>query len=294
VYQFLFSLPLILPMGVVSTPTIKPMEVPSNLYNGMLCFLGYGTVNSGCHPDAFCGHRNVDNTMANFVDDAWSWSAAWIVNVALFCNIFYTLFMMLILKYGSTSILFLALTILVPLGNAVFAIPNMPGRASLHETDIVAVVVIVLGLGLYRFTSSRSDKPVSQAMPMTSDVGVSCPSDRHGLLRNNEVVQSTSTVPLPFTSTKHDEVDINPRQLRRTCSGNAIDSALLRKAQQQFDDCLLRQSSGEPFVSCDGLQTTDDTPKEQPVSSFRRHRSVSITNPLDPLREPLLARSGDV
>lgn len=38
----------------------------------------------------------------------------------------------LILKFGSSNILWLAMTVMVPLGNVSFALPFMPGRTTLH------------------------------------------------------------------------------------------------------------------------------------------------------------------
>lgn len=55
-----------------------------------------------------------------------------------------------VLKYGSTSLLYLALTMMVPLGNLIFSLPIVTS-ASIYGSDILALVVIVLGLLLFRF-----------------------------------------------------------------------------------------------------------------------------------------------
>jgi CRT-like, chloroquine-resistance transporter-like len=174
VYQSLFSLLLAVPAGTMASPAVPPQLVLQNLYNGWLCFTGVGTMESGCHPDAWCGTDSINDKLAGGSGGIWSLSAGWFVNTALLCNVLYAVFMLLVLKYGSTSILFLALTILVPLGNIIFAIPSMPGTAPLHISDVIAVMVIVVGLILYRFTTTdvvpvmKSDRgvPSSKQTPL--------------------------------------------------------------------------------------------------------------------------------
>ena len=66
-------------------------------------------------------------------------------------NFLYNLLILLILKYGSANLLWLALTLMVPLGNVAFTLDFMPQSQTLHATDIVGLVVICTGLGIYRF-----------------------------------------------------------------------------------------------------------------------------------------------
>jgi len=56
-------------------------------------------------------------------------------------------------RYGSSNLLFMALTIMVPLGNFAFTLPFVPGNAPLHATDIIGLVIIMTGLVCYRFAS---------------------------------------------------------------------------------------------------------------------------------------------
>ena len=59
----------------------------------------------------------------------------------------YIVCVVLVLKYGSTSLLYLALTMMVPLGNLIFSLPI----ASIYVSNTTALLVIVSGLLLYRF-----------------------------------------------------------------------------------------------------------------------------------------------
>jgi hypothetical protein len=97
VFQLLFSIVVSVPAGMVSSPSIAPWDVPRNLWDGFRCYDGHGTIETGCH-----------------VDDACSNNAAFFVNLALIANLTFTFFTMYILKYGSTALLFLALTVMVP------------------------------------------------------------------------------------------------------------------------------------------------------------------------------------
>lgn len=63
------------------------------------------------------------------------------------------LFSLLPARYGSSNLLFMALTIMVPLGNFAFTLPFVPGNAPLHATDIIGLVIIMTGLVCYRFAS---------------------------------------------------------------------------------------------------------------------------------------------
>ena len=64
----------------------------------------------------------------------------------------------MIIKFGSSNLLYLALTLMVPLGNVAFTLPFVPGNAPLQVTDIVGLIVICLGLGCYRFAAKLVDR----------------------------------------------------------------------------------------------------------------------------------------
>lgn len=75
-----------------------------------------------------------------------------------------------ILKYGSTSLLYLAMTLMVPMGNLVFSLPFIRTEASVCVSDIVALLVIVLGLLLYRFGYKKSPPRLSSTGASTQNV----------------------------------------------------------------------------------------------------------------------------
>ena len=97
IYQFVFNLLLAVPAGYFFAPPISAWDSPASLWEGMKCYLGEPSVHTGCHPDAMC-----------------SFHAAFFVNMNLLTTVLYAIFMMYVIKYGSTSLLFLALTVMVP------------------------------------------------------------------------------------------------------------------------------------------------------------------------------------
>lgn len=135
-YQFLFSFPLAFPAGMTSNPPVSPSELPSNIYDGIRCYLGRGTISDGCHPDDQC-HL-----------------APLYVNLFLVFNVAFNILIVYILKFGSANVLFMAGTVMVPIGNLAFALPFMPGSMPLQDSDVAGLFVILLGLITYRFGDS--------------------------------------------------------------------------------------------------------------------------------------------
>jgi len=56
-----------------------------------------------------------------------------------------------VLKFGSSNILWLCLTLQVPVANLVFAIPWMPKSQPASQWNVLGLVLIMTGLVTYRF-----------------------------------------------------------------------------------------------------------------------------------------------
>jgi hypothetical protein len=138
----------------------------------------------GCHPDTFCA----------------SHAALW-VNLTVVCHVVYTLSMMLVLKFsGSSSVLlFLALTLIVPIGHLVFTFPIMPEQSQtlLQKTDLAGLLVILAGLILYRF--SEDPEPVIIDEDDHASVG----------LPDSEVSEDDSFVSLLYSMLPSEKVQIS-------------------------------------------------------------------------------------
>lgn len=147
IYQFLASIPLMIPgayaMGVV------PSEIPKNLWWGLKCYVGINSIFN----DNLCsdGVPTIANPPTNYVCPDVCGDSPAFVNIYVAFNILYNILIILILKYGSSNLLWLAMTIMVPLGNVAFSLKFVPGNSPLAPTDIAGLVVIMVGLVVYRF-----------------------------------------------------------------------------------------------------------------------------------------------
>lgn len=142
VFQLGFSLLLCVPSSLASDPPVPVDELPQNLYNGLKCFVGISSLT--CKDDEDDEECNPDKCMPN--------GPTFVVCYLIF-NQLYNLLILLILKYGSANILWMAMTLMVPLGNAAFTLPFVPENQSLRPTDIIGLVVICFGLIVYRFAA---------------------------------------------------------------------------------------------------------------------------------------------
>lgn len=51
IFQFLVCIPLAVPAALAGNPAVSPSELPRNLWDGWMCYLGYNSVVVGEHPD---------------------------------------------------------------------------------------------------------------------------------------------------------------------------------------------------------------------------------------------------
>lgn len=143
VFQFLFSLVLCIPASLASEPPVPVNELPQNVLDGLLCYGGTDSVE--CPADQDDGSQCVtdDCTMSPLF-----------VTLYLAFNIGYNILIILIIKFGSASLLFMALTIMVPLGNIAFTLDFVPQHKPLSPYDIIGLVIICSGLFFYRFANT--------------------------------------------------------------------------------------------------------------------------------------------
>jgi drug/metabolite transporter (DMT)-like permease len=133
VWQLLLTLPMAVPAAPTCGITIS--EIPTNFFDGMKCYAGENS-----QPSDDCK------------------MSVLLVNVYLMFNIGYNILIIMILKHGSANTLWLALTVMVPLGNIAFTLPFVPGNRPLELTDIIGLVVIMVGLCSYRFGGAIAEK----------------------------------------------------------------------------------------------------------------------------------------
>ncbi|KAG7352052.1 CRT-like, chloroquine-resistance transporter-like protein [Nitzschia inconspicua] len=140
-FQFLCGMFLVVPSGLVSSPKVHPLELGTNWMNAMEClFTQTNSIHVGCHPD-----------------DCFR-AALW-VHISLANSAIYALAMIFVLKYGGCDLMYLGLTLVVPLGHLAFSFHSSFSTTSIY--DILGLVVLVIGLFMYRFGYKRADDSVN-------------------------------------------------------------------------------------------------------------------------------------
>lgn len=135
IFQFLIAIPLSFPTAWVQG---LPMDqIWPNFVGGFWCWMGYNTITA-------------DNNPYSLPLDHCE-KAPFYVNAYLIVNVVYNFLMVLVLKLGSANILWMASTVIVPVGNVAWSFDFMPGHQPLKFWDIVGLVVIMTGLIIYRF-----------------------------------------------------------------------------------------------------------------------------------------------
>lgn len=137
VFQFLLSIPLCIPSSLVINMPVS--GILPNLYGGLLCWFGIDSINES----------NLLQTGSTSVDHCST--APFFVTTYLLFNVVYNILIVVILKHGSANILWMASTVIVPLSNVAFSLDIMPGHQPMRSWDMVGLVVIMIGLVLYRF-----------------------------------------------------------------------------------------------------------------------------------------------
>lgn len=126
VYQFAWAFPLLVPLGY--TESLTPSQLWPNVRDGMKCLVG---TNSQASDDC---------SMAGIY-----------FGVYIFFNLLYNVLIVVILKVGSSNLLWLSLVAGVPIANAAFALPFMPDYKPITWSTGVGLPVIMAGLVAYRF-----------------------------------------------------------------------------------------------------------------------------------------------
>ncbi|KAG7338856.1 CRT-like, chloroquine-resistance transporter-like protein, partial [Nitzschia inconspicua] len=121
-FQFLCGMFLVVPSGLVSSPKVHPLELGTNWMNAMEClFTQTNSIHVGCHPD-----------------DCFR-AALW-VHISLANSAIYALAMIFVLKYGGCDLMYLGLTLVVPLGHLAFSFHSSFSTTSIY--DILGLVVL--------------------------------------------------------------------------------------------------------------------------------------------------------
>jgi len=134
IYQLIISLVLAVPSAYASSLTIE--QLPGNVWDGAKCYSGHNSVLVDVSKSIKADHCAM---------------APIYVSLYIFFNVLYNILIIMILKYGSANILWLAMTFMVPLANFSFSLPFMPVVQPITVYNIIGLVIIMAGLIGYRF-----------------------------------------------------------------------------------------------------------------------------------------------
>ena len=111
VFQLAISLVLCVPCSLATDPPVPIPDLPENMWDGLRCYFGYNSIT--CADDD-----------GNCTPDDCAFRAPLFVTIYLVFNQLYNLLIILMLKYGSANLLYMALTLMVPLGNTLTPLPT--------------------------------------------------------------------------------------------------------------------------------------------------------------------------
>eukprot|EP00126_Sphaerothecum_destruens_P000204 Sdes_comp10247_c0_seq1m1873 len=168
-FQFFFGLPYA-PLAAVMT-NLKVADIPQNLYQGLLCFL-LGTnfvtqdplaplANATCSVAANCGQLiKCCDSCDGSIPSVSAVSAFWGMALYLLANLSYNILMVLVIKHGSAALMYVASTVVLPMGAVCFTFPLLLGVHAKQFTvyDGSGLVVVLLGLIIYRFLGEIQSK----------------------------------------------------------------------------------------------------------------------------------------
>lgn len=136
VFQFIVAIPLCIPSA--SLINVQPEEIWPNVVGGAKCMAGINTVTEDYNPY----NQPLDDCSMGPV----------FVGLFIFFNAVYNFLVILILQIGSSNILYMSGTVIVPLSNVAFSLNFMPGHKPLKTIDIYGLFIIMAGLVVYRFS----------------------------------------------------------------------------------------------------------------------------------------------
>lgn len=130
IFQFIFVLPTIFMTSLFGNGSIV---------GGVKCLFGIDTITVS------------DNSTIISVDVDNCRSSLWFVNLFIFFNFIYNIYLILVLKNENNSLLWLALTLVVPLSQIILWIPGVPRHSRFSLFDLMGLFVILAGMLIYYF-----------------------------------------------------------------------------------------------------------------------------------------------
>ena len=118
-------------------------------------------------------------------------------------NIAYNTFLLLVIKYGSAALMYVASTVVLPLGGVAFTLSFIFGPHASQFTIFngVGLLIVLLGLICYRFVGRRKKKPQEAPEVVGADIV--------------DVPNTFSVVGQPYEYGLVEQVEVQPRNVRQ-------------------------------------------------------------------------------
>lgn len=166
-YQFLIGL-LYAPLAAVMSD-VSIADIPENLWQGMKCvFAGTNFVKDGeddCSSETDCGGDGDEccDSCDGSIDTVSSMPAIGGLFLYMAFNLTYNILLVLVIKHGSAALMYIASTVVLPLGSLCFTIPAFLGEHadSFTAYDGAGLSVVLIGLIIYRFVGvKKKETPI--------------------------------------------------------------------------------------------------------------------------------------
>jgi uncharacterized membrane protein len=138
VIQALTNMPMIVPSAAISGIPIK--DIPENMKNGFECVWGHNSITDPSYTNSSIEPLRVDNCGM----------APVYINLFILFNFVYNMFLIYTIRDEGSNILWIALTVIVPLTQIILWIPGVPGHHPASVFDIMGFMIVLVGLFIYR------------------------------------------------------------------------------------------------------------------------------------------------
>jgi hypothetical protein len=116
----------------------------SSVSGGFKCLFGINTI-TRIDNNYNYNHTLIDVNIDNCI------SSLWFVNLFIIFNFIYNVFLILVLKNENNSLMWLALTLVVPLSQITLWIPGVPRHSEFSIFDLLGLFIIISGMLIYYF-----------------------------------------------------------------------------------------------------------------------------------------------
>jgi len=147
---------MLFPINTILPPpaNVSWQQIPGNMHSGLLCLMG----NNQIVPDGTATSCDLPHATqpCDACENSW-----FILLIYMAINVAYNVFILLVIKYGSATVLSIAQTVRLPLTNICFGFKFIMGKdmTPFKGEAVYGLAIILAGLISYRVGALRKKKP---------------------------------------------------------------------------------------------------------------------------------------